>query len=36
MFVKSNRIITDQGMISGILNIDEGRIIEILPPTASH
>ena len=34
MFVRSQRIVTDQGIVDGILNIDEGRIVEILPPTA--
>ena len=28
MFVRSQRIVTDQGIVDGILNIDEGRIVE--------
>ena len=34
MFVRSHRIVTDQGIVDGILNLDEGRIVDILPPTA--
>ena len=33
MFVRSHRIVTDQGIVDGILNLDEGRIVDILPPT---
>ena len=34
MFVRSRRIVTDEGLVDGILNIDGGKIVEILPPTA--
>ena len=34
MFVRSHRIVTDQGIVYGIINLDEGRIVDILPPTA--
>lgn len=28
MFVRSHRIVTDQGIVDGILNLDEGRIVD--------
>ncbi len=34
MFVRSHRIVTDQGIVDGILNLDGGRIVDILPSTA--
>ena len=34
MFVRGERIVTEQGIVGGILNVEQGRITEILPLSA--